>query len=588
MLVPLRRRSAASRVQAGPAARCRAAGGRALRSGLLLAVLLGAPPAPPAAGAGPERRVDLVVVLSVDQLRRDRLDPALPGGLGRLAREGRVFRDALLAHAGSSTCPGHAALVTGRHPGRAGVPGNTYLDPETGTSRYCVEDRAPDARVIGGGSEPEAGRSPRALRVDTLGDWMKAATPGTRVFSVSPKDRAAVVMGGRGADGAFWLDDARGFTSSAYYMDGAQLPEWVTAWNGPARGDFLAGLPDAWEHPAAADRPDDFEGESEERSRTSPHPLRDSDPETFFENVWFSPFLDALTLDFAARLVEAESLGGGEAVDLLAIGLTATDAVGHEYGPGSAESADQLRRLDAGLDRFLDGLEQRLGEGRVLTMLSADHGVLPLPEWQAARGTSACPVEGGRIGVARLSLGLLWHMHWELSPWLSWPRSYLAIGGSGLSIRRELARDRGVPVDRAIEVAERYLEARPEIAEVWTRSEILGGSSELAELYRHSYDPERSGDLQVQLAEGCLVGFDDTGTSHGSPYAYDRAVPLVVHGPGIPAGPVAGEVYTVDAAPTLAAWLGVPVPADLDGRPARLGPRRALRRLAEPEDRRHE
>jgi len=185
----------------------------------------------------------LVVLIAVDQLRRDRLDPDLPGGLGRLAREGRVFSDGVLDHAVTETCPGHASMLTGRHPGAVGITANTYVDRATSTRRYCVEDPAPDAAVLTPTGEPGPGRSPRTLKADTLGDWLKAADPEARVFSVSAKDRAAITLGGRRPDGAYWLirEPEPIFTTSGYYR--SALPEWVMAFNRADGGGLASRVP---------------------------------------------------------------------------------------------------------------------------------------------------------------------------------------------------------------------------------------------------------------------------------------------------------------------------------------------------------
>ena len=225
--------------------------------------------APVLASASPR----LVVLVAVDQLRRDRIDDTLPGGLGRLVREGHVFTEGVVDHAASETCPGHASISSGRHPGRVGVVANRYIEVATGERRYCVWDPSPDAAVIGA-EDPEDGRSPRALRTDALGDWMKRADPAARVFAVSAKDRSAITLGGQGPDGVYWLRrNARpGFTTSLHYA--RELPGWVARWN----DDLVERVPAEWIHEpppglATAGRPDDFPGESDERSRTSPHPV---------------------------------------------------------------------------------------------------------------------------------------------------------------------------------------------------------------------------------------------------------------------------------------------------------------------------
>ncbi len=55
-------------------------------------------------------------------------------------------------------------------------------------------------------------------------------------------------------------------------------------------------------------------------------------------------------------------------------------------------------------------------------------------------------------------------------------------------------------------------------------------------------------------------------TTHGTPHRYDTHVPLILLGPGIPAGRVHDRVNSVDLAPTLAELAGIPGPAEIDGR----------------------
>ena len=507
----------------------------------------------------------LVLILAIDQLRLDRMDAELPGGLGRLAREGRVYTEGTLDHANSATCPGHVSIVAGRHPGRAGVPGNRHLLRGVAAPLYCVDD--PNSPVIG--APPGNGRSPRKLRVDTLGDWIKGAHPDARVFGVSLKDRSAITMAGKSADGAYWLrrKPPGGFTTSAFYAEA--LPEWVSAFNGndPLVDGFMGDLPEQWEATWKLEgpRPDDFEGESDRFGRAFPHPLRSDEPATTIEAHGFSPWADADTLEFAEQLIHNEALGTDDSPDLLSVGLSGTDLIGHMYGPESHESYDALRRLDADLARFLDSVESRVGPGRTLVVLSADHGVLPLPGWLEETGRSVCPIDGGREGLRSFAIRLYTALWWEFTPIYDWPQAWVHFAGSNLNVDRALAAEHGIDVQKVIDFAEAWLEEQEVVERVWTREEIKGGTSEFARLYRNSFDEERSGDLAVQVREGCLISGFDAGTTHGSPYLYDRAVPIVFWGPGIEQGRVGARARTVDIAPSIAHQLGIRTPADLDG-----------------------
>lgn len=508
-----------------------------------------------------------MLLLVVDQLRADRLDRTLPGGLGRLAREGRVFQDAVLDHAIAETCPGHVAPVTGRQPGPVGVPGNRWVDAETGEAAYCVEDPAPDAATLGG----EGGRSPRAIGATALGDWLKASRPGARVHSVSPKDRAAIALGGQHPDGAWWLDrqEKLGFTTSAWYR--AELPAWVDRFNGRGTGGFIAGLPARWEHPgggANGARPDEHEREIDRFERTSPHPLAEADRAVTLERVFVSPFLDEVTFDFARALVVQEELGADEIPDLLAVSLSATDLVGHFYGPWSQESRDALLRLDAALGRFLRFLEQRVGRAGLLVVLTSDHGVLPLPEWLAESGLSRCPVPGGRLDARGLLVAFTSAMESELGGAGAEHGSWVLDSGLRFTANRARSEATGIPKRAVLEAARRFLEAQPAVERVWSAAELAEaeGPEPMASLYRNSHHPTRGGDLIVQPGRHCLFASYPAGTSHGTPYLYDRAVPLVFAGPGVEPGVVRGKAETVDVAPTLAAALGLALPSGLDGR----------------------
>lgn len=537
--------------------------GRRLAGLAALAALLGA------AGAAAQAPPRLVLLLVVDQLRPEALDPARPGGLGRLAREGRVFVDALLDHAATETCPGHAAIATGRHPGRVGIPGNQWVDAARGALVWCVEDPAADAHTFG----TRLGRSPRLLRTDALGDWLRAARPESRVHAVSGKDRGAIPLGGRRPAGAFWLEpEALGFTTSRYYA--ARLPAWLERFNAVA---LWEGLPARWQHAdgssANGARPDDSPGEAPLFGRTSGHPVLGLDRRQTLETLSFTPFLDRATLDLARVLVAEEALGADATPDLLALSLSATDRVGHLYGPGSQEVHDLLQRLDAWLGELLEFLEARTAGGGLLVALTSDHGVLELPEWGAATGGGECPVPGGRVDARALGARLEQRLAERFGePGLK-HATWMLQAGFELSVNRPLAAARGVDAARVAQAAGEILTAEPGVARTWSVEERRAGRgpTPFAPLYQRAFDPERSGDLAVQPVRDCLLSPFPTGTSHGSPYLYDREIPLVFWGAGVRPGRVRGRASAVDVAPTLAARLAVPAPPDLDGRVLDLG-----------------
>ena len=280
-------------------------------------------------------------------------------------------------------------ILTGRHPSHSGIVANDWFDATLGRAVNVVDDAR--HRPLGG-----AGRaaSPMHLGVDTIGDLLKIKNPQSRVVGVSLKDRSAILMGGRRADAAYWYETNGGnFITSTYYM--AATPGWLTDWNGRHMADGYAGhtwnrlLPDAEAYGRYAGQ-DAIEGEWDRKDTSFPHAIRGRPPEVrFYDDLRRTPFADELTLAFALEAMQAHHIGVDEVTDLLAIGFSATDIVGHTYGPDSHETMDQLLRLDAALGRLFKAIDANVGMANTLMVLTSDHGSLPLVENLLVQGMDA-------------------------------------------------------------------------------------------------------------------------------------------------------------------------------------------------------
>ena len=512
------------------------------------------------------QRPSLAVVIVVDQLRGDLLERGYQHGLARLSKQGRVYEKAILGHAVSTTCPGHAVVLTGHHPDKVGIPSNDFFDEETGETRYCVHDDDPQSKEIGGSEQ----RSPSSMKVTTLGDWLKESSPDSRVFSVSGKDRAAITLGGHQADAAYWFNRETGrFLSSGYYMD--ELPDYVLEFNGadPVLDGYMKDFPKQWTHGPGSVREDDFPGEDTEFSRTSGHPVILGSTEDINAQVFQSPFIDEATLDLALEIIRHERLGKGKSMDVLAISLSATDTIGHLYGPNSAEAEDNLQRLDRLLGSLLSELDAAVGEQDYVVAFTADHGVADLPEWHVRKGTLQCTENEGRIGFLSLLLKLYWKIYWNFTFPFDNPGQLVSFGGAGLSINRDFLGEHGLSFEQTLASIESFVEADGFVVNAWNASEIKTGTSIEAELMRRSYVPARSGDLMVQLHPDCL--FSDSGTTHGSLYDYDRHIPLIFYGWNVKPGQLDQTAFSVDIGPTLAKHIGIAVPPTVDGVTLSLG-----------------
>ncbi|HEX9945373.1 MAG TPA: alkaline phosphatase family protein [Thermoanaerobaculia bacterium] len=555
---------------------------RTLRPTALAAVCLLALAA--IAGAAPVRP-RLVVLISIDQFRADYqtrfYDLYLPseskggvGGFRWLMERGAYHTDAHHDHYPLLTGPGHSIHFTGAPPYKTGIVGNDWFDRDLNEERYCVRDtKSP----LVGAPDPDGKRGVSAitLRVSTVGDELKMATGGhAKVWGLALKDRAAVLMAGHLADGVLWYDDQTGaWISSRYYRKDGTLPKWVSDWNGQKKIDAFFGKYWTLSVPASAlDRlwtPDNKfasdpsklgksfgpNGHKIDGGLTQPGPV-------FYKAFTYTPYANDYVLDTARELIRQEKLGQDETPDILALNLSTNDYIGHAYGPDSAEVLDVTVQTDRQLSRFFQFLNKAVPGGlqSVTVVLTADHGVAPIAEAAREAGfTAGLYDEKALAEAAEKALDeALGAGDWSKS--LSEANFYLNLD--------ELKAKRIAP-ERAEEIAAAALRAQPGIYNAYTRSQILGGrmlDNDVAQRVARSFHPKVSGDVLIVPEPFWVPDYAATGATHGTPYAYDTSVPLLLAGKGIKPGRYTRRVSTLDIASTLSDLLGVLQPSGCEGR----------------------
>jgi predicted AlkP superfamily pyrophosphatase or phosphodiesterase len=521
-----------------------------------------------------EERPALVLWITVDQLRGDMLgrfrDRFGAGGFRALMEQGVFYDNAHYGHAATWTAVGMASQATGRYAPDHGFVANGWLDAATRSVIYCVQ------------GETRQEKTPENLLTSTLGDDLVRASGGaSRVFSVSVKDRGAIIPGGHRGK-AFWYSRGRFVTNPDYYYPDSGTPQWVVAWNAPTEaGEVPADryLDAVWRlrypaesyaaycEPEAIDCIDvsdvavtPFRDESGRPRRRFPYALRHA--ERFHGALRYTPFADELTLDFVRELVARERPGQGEATDLLAVSFSALDYVGHAFGPDSFEYEDTLLRLDATLAELLRLLDGTAGSGGMAVILTSDHGTAPVPERLQRLGYPAGRIhnDGNRL-VNWANDALRHRLDTEARPVLAFvvPGFYLdpaELKRAGLDV---------AVVEQALAEA---LEAYPGIRLAVTRTELLAAGDRptdpMLRRVRRSFHPERSANVViVQEPSWYLAGSGDDAAMHGSPYEYDTHVPVLFAGPRIAARYVHRRVDPVQIAATVARYLGI---ADQVGR----------------------
>jgi predicted AlkP superfamily pyrophosphatase or phosphodiesterase len=514
----------------------------------------------------------LVVMIVVDQMRGDYVDKfrgQWTGGLKRLVEEGAWFREAAYPYAATDTCVGHATISTGAFPANHGMIANAWWDRDQQKMVTCTSDpNAKNAAYAGGSAK--GGDSAVRMQLPSFAEELKFQSSGaTRVVTFSLKASAAITLAGHQGDAATWLDSSTGawVTSSAYgtmpFVEefakkhplpqdygktwSLVLPESAYFYDQKATG---AAPPGNW-------------------SASFPHALRgkegsSSADEVFVEQWASSPFADTYLTRMAEAAIDSLGLGKAGGTDYLGVSYSAVDYVGHAFGPRSRELQDILVRLDRDLGELLAHLDQKVGRGNYIVALSADHGVVPVPEDMAKTG-----VDAGVLLVPDLRE----RMEKSLEPFnytkpaiarMAEGNVYFSPGIYG-RLKQDPAALRAV-MDAAL--------TQPGVAAVYRAEDLsaaVASSSQIRTALTLNYSPSRSGDLFFVPKPYWLVGGSPagkragSGTGHGTPYNYDQHVPLLLLGYGIQPGEYFAAVTPADIAPTFAALCGITL-ATRDGR----------------------
>jgi hypothetical protein len=549
-------------------------------------VVLGLPFVPSATAADaapPSPPVKLAVLVVFDQLRGDYLTRwnDLFGGDGfhRLEKEGSWFRNCNYPHAGTVTGAGHASLATGCSPCKHGVFSNEWYDRDEGQTVYCATSpkwqRVPPAAADAKRSKIPQGGTPERLMAPTLADALKEATGGKgRVVSLSSKDRGAVFAGGKKPDACYWLDGETGqAVTSTYYRD--HLDDWVEAFNKEKRADRWFGKDwirlrtdiDYEKYSGPDDAPGESLGYSNAlQGRTFPHPMDGGlkqPGKSYYEVLYASPFGNELLLDLVERAVDAEKLGAHETPDLLCVSFSCNDPVGHAWGPDSQEVLDGVLRADLIVKRLLEQLDAKVGKGRYVLVLSADHGVCPLPEVSLKQGRDA-----GRIPATALKTGAEDFLQKTFAKKDDHGVPAIEkVMDQYIYLNRAWLKGHDLEQSRVEAALAKWLTEQRGIQAVYTRTALtkeMPAGDAIGQRVKRSFYLNRSGDVVIVPKPYYLITDRLTGTTHGSPHPYDTCVPLLVYGPGVRVGVRDAAVTPQAAAPILARALGVKPLADAE------------------------
>lgn len=526
----------------------------------------------------------LIVIVVIDQFRADYLNRHQADFKGRgfnlFMKQGAWFTDCYYDYANTKTAPGHATIGTGAYSDGHGIESNEWWDPSRSYNeqvssvqdeRYQLVDLPHDsipANQPGAASTAAkwvVGSSPLNLRATTFGDELRLATQGrSRVFSVSLKDRASILPAGQSANGAFWIDQSSGhFTTSTYYME--HLPTWAMEFDNSGRAEQAAKEANA-------------EGTTQ-----------------FYDLVGRTPIANAYEFDFAKALITGEKLGQDATTDLLIVSLSANDIQGHQFGPDSDSENQMILSLDKDLDSFNSWLDQKIGLSNVWMALTADHGVAPIAGEAAKLGIHAVAVNMLKV-YEQVNAGLdkrFVHgakvdflMPNPDLPYVVLDKREFAKAGVNEKTAEDAvaallppavaAQDPNPPPflkgpqPKLPEPSQHRLAPEPHVQYEFTRLQMASGElpqTDFGRMLAHSYVDHGNWFVMMILDAYQMSGSGQfAGTTHFSPWSYDRHVPLAFYGSPFIPGEYHERVAPVDLAVTFSSLAGVNRPSAAVGR----------------------
>lgn len=505
-------------------------------------------------------RPKLVVGLVVDQMRWDYLyryyDRYQTGGFKRLLNEGFTCENTNIDYIPTVTAAGHTCIYTGSVPAIHGIAGNDFIIQATGKSMYCTDD----STVSAVGSTSKAGQmSPRNLLVTTVTDELRLATNfKSKVIGIALKDRGGILPAGHSANAAYWFDDASGnWISSTYYM--SDLPAWAKKFNDQKipekylKQDWNPLYPINTYLQSAPDNSAKYEGKF--AGTTTPTlPVKTSELYNGrMGMIRSTPFGNTMTLDLAKAAIEGEQLGKNTVTDFLAVSLSSTDYVGHQFGPNSVEAEDTYLRLDKDLASFFSYLDATVGKGNYSVFLSADHG--------AAHNTNFLKDHNIPAGLwddatTAKEMNAMLEDKYKVKNLVISMDNY-QVNFSNAAIKKEGLNEDAIKLDCI-----QYLQKQPAIAFAvdMQKAQTANLPEELRSRIINGYNVEHSGVIQIILKPGWFSGHGTTGTTHGTWNPYDTHIPLVFMGWGIKHGSLTRQTHMTDIAPTVASLLHIQAP----------------------------
>jgi predicted AlkP superfamily pyrophosphatase or phosphodiesterase len=521
----------------------------------------------------------MALVIVVDQFayhELQKLSEHLTGGIHFMQENSVSYENAYMPHGMPETSVGHASLDTGALPKDHGIIGNHWY--QNGKLIDADEDKPEHAAVFAkDGSLYPYGKSAENIMIDTLSDQVMLRNSPQKKFAavgLSLKSRAAITLSGH-MGMPIWMDSETGwFTTSKAYTK--SVPTWVQQFNRKHRVDTWKTVKWDLVHPLNSPAYNynninnytfagswGFKGQAE-RMAGSTIPIenaaKDSNSSDCFECLDKTPMGNTLLTDLALACLDEYADHQKPDHLLLWVSMSGLDKIGHTYGPESLEVIDMLYHIDQDIQRIMNHANKRYGAGNVLFVLTADHGIIPVPELVKQAGYSAAR----RI----LTTDLIRNMNLFVEQKFGHKELVIGLTSNNVYLDpKQITEMKPRAKEILLNSLKHFLMRQPGIKRVWTQRDLSDSSYhiplyELESFCRNQIEPSRSGQLYIQVSPYTLLTDEQFGVTHASPYDYDTHIPLMLYQKGkFQNKQVMEIVWAQQLAPTIAHILNVPRPS---------------------------
>lgn len=491
----------------------------------------------------------VVVNILIDQLRSDYLEAFAPlygpDGLQRMLSEGCVFTAGEYPLSHPDRASAAATLATGTSAADHGIVGMHWMNRETLRPMYCVEDRTVKGLVT------VEQYSPKWLNVSTISDELKIATDGAaRVISIAPNADAAILSAGHAADYCVWLDDQTGFWASTSYY--GTLPTWADYRN--THNSLERRLKNekwtpynsevgAFSYFVTANSEKPFE-----------HKFKGNQQFVSFKT---SGLVNDEVAATTCMAIEMSELGDDAVTDYLAVTLYAGNFEHNAVSAMPLEIQDTYVRLDRAIATIIESVEKKVGAGNALYALTSTG----YTEEEAA-DLSRYRIPTGTFDMNR-AVSLLGMYMVAVYGQGNYIESTL---GTEIYFNHKVLEERQINVSEFQSRAQDFLLQLSGVKDIYTAQRLLQGAwTPGISRMRGGFNPQRSGDLRIQVQPGWHIKTADLVVGNGHPQqliARESHItfPIILYGTGFEPETIHTPVTVDCIAPTLSKALRIRAP----------------------------